>query len=70
MLILLGFERILNDLYVIFRHKKRALVGSVIRFYRSWRRMILSDLWVMGERKRLRKCSLIFMGKLRFEGCM
>ena len=31
--------------------------------------MILSDLLVMGKRKRLRECSLIFiMGKLKFRG--
>ena len=45
---------------------KRALIGSVKGFYRSWCRMILSDLWIMGKRKRLRECSLIFiMGKFK-----
>lgn len=46
---------------LFFNIKKRALIGSVIEFYRIWCRMILSDLLVMGERKRLRECSLIFI---------
>ena len=34
-LILMGFKRILNYLYVIFRHKKRALIGSIKGIYRT-----------------------------------
>ena len=45
--------------------KKRALNGSISRFYRSWCRINFG--YFMDKRKRLRKCSLIFIGiELRF----
>ena len=41
-LILLGFERILNWISDIFDNKKRALIGSIKGIYRSWYRINLS----------------------------
>ena len=48
-LILLGFECVYNVLQIIFRHKKRALIGSVKGFCRSLNRVEAGEFRVKIE---------------------